>query len=145
IAAMRDDNVPDYLWLCFALSTLMHAYARMNDENIAGIERQKIVEGLLNGLSPDPRAFLAKPTASLAAYETQLAEFRFMFRRYRQDLFGEFESHRPSDEDYSPMCFTFNFPHNLLKAVVIDALGRGEPWNLTLNDLLTGVPREERG
>jgi hypothetical protein len=144
IAAMRDDNVPDYLWLCFALSTLMQAYARMHDENIVGIERQKIVEGLLNGLSPDPRAFLGKPPASLAAYEMDLAGFRLMFHKYREDLFEEFESHRPS-EDYSPMSFTFNFPHNLLKAVVIDALGRGKPWNLTLNDLLTGIPREGRG
>src|SRR5262249_37839296 len=83
IVAMRDDNVPDYLWLCFALSTLMQAYARMH-ENIVGIERQKVVEGLLNGLSPDPRAFLAKPPAPLAAYETELAGFRIMFRRYRQ-------------------------------------------------------------
>jgi hypothetical protein len=41
------------------------------------------------------------------------------------------------------MSFTFNFPQNLSKAIVIDALLRGEPWNLTLNDLLSGIPRLE--
>src|SRR5262249_41716067 len=28
---MRNDNVADYPWLCFALSTLMRAYAQMHD------------------------------------------------------------------------------------------------------------------
>lgn len=144
IASMRDDNVPDYPWLCFSLATLMKAYARMHDENIHGIEREKIVEGILNGLSPDARAFVGKPPVSLSAYEAERSHFRELFHRYKQDLFHEFELHRPSDRDYSPMSFTFNFPHNLLKAVVVDALLRGEPWNLTLNDLLTGVPRGEQ-
>jgi hypothetical protein len=56
-------------------------------------------------------------------------------------LLDEFEGHRPSEETYSPVSFFFNFPHNLLKGVVIDALLRGEPWKLSLNDLLTGIPR----
>jgi hypothetical protein len=28
--------------------------------------------------------------------------------------------------------------------VVVDALRRGEPWKLTINDLLTGIPRGEQ-
>ena len=143
IGSMRDDNVPDYPWLCFSLATLMKAYARMHDEGVHGIEREKIVEGLLNGLSPDARAFAGKPPASLSAYEVEHSQFCGLFHRYRQDLFEEFERHRPSDRGYSPMSFTFNFPHNLLKAVVVDALRRGEPWNLTLNDLLTSIPGGE--
>jgi hypothetical protein len=141
IAAMRDDNVPEYR--CFSLSTLMKAYVRMHDENIRGIEREKIVEGLLNGLSPDARAFSGKPPASLTAFEDEHSEFRRLFRKYSPDLLQEFEGNRPSDRDYSPMSLTFNFPHNVLKAVVVDALGREEPWSLTLNDLLTGIPRGE--
>jgi hypothetical protein len=38
------------------------------------------------------------------------------------------------------MSFFFNFSHNVLKGTVIDALLRGEPWQVTLNDLFTGVP-----
>ena len=143
IGAMRDDNTPDYPWLCFSLVTLMEAYARAHDGHIHGTERERIVEGLLNGLSPDARAFLGKAPASLAAFEDERARFFGLFRRYKEDLLGEFERHRPSDRNYSPVSFTFNFPHNLLKAIVVDALLRGEPWNLTLNDLLSGIPRLE--
>src|SRR5207249_189420 len=35
-----------------------------------------------------------------------------------------------------------NFSHNILKGIVVDALLWGEPWTLTLNDLLTGVHTE---
>src|SRR5262245_31277386 len=33
---MRDDNVADYPWLCFALATLMRAYVRMHDGDVQG-------------------------------------------------------------------------------------------------------------
>ncbi len=143
IAQMRDDNVPDYPWLCFSLTTLMNEYSQMCDGGIHGVERERIVEGILNGLCPDARAFIGKSPAALAAYERELAEFRRLFQKYNPDLFKEFENHRPSEHDYSPLSFTFNFPHNLVKAVVIDALSRGEPWRLTMNDLLTGIPLGE--
>ena len=39
------------------------------------------------------------------------------------------------------MSFFFNFSHNVLKGTVIDALLRSEAWNVTFNDLLTGMPR----
>ena len=55
----------------------------------------------------------------------------------------EFERHRPSEDAYSPIAFYFNFSHNLLKAMVVDALLRGEAWGLALNDLLTGVPSQD--
>ena len=143
IASMREDNVPDYPWLCFSLVTLMKAYAQMHDEGEHGIDREKIVESLLNGLTPDARAFAGKPPASLTAYEAEYFKFCELFHRYGQDLFEEFERHRPSDQNFSPMSFSFNFPHNLLKAIVVDALLREAPWNVTLNDLLTGIPRQE--
>ena len=30
-----------------------------------------------------------------------------------------------------------------MKGMVVDALARGKPWDLTLDDLLTSVPRDE--
>lgn len=40
---------------------------------------------------------------------------------------------------YSPLAFFFNFSHNVVKGTVVDALLRGAPWSVTLNDLLSGV------
>ena len=140
---MRNDNVADYPWLCFALRTVMSEYARMQDEGIQGTRRETIVEAMLNGLSPDARAFVGTPPASLSACKAERDEFRESFHRYRQDLLGEFEQHRPSDRAYSPLSFFFNFSHNVLKGTVIDALLRGGAWSLTFNDLLTAIPRGE--
>ncbi len=141
VLEMRKDNAPDYPWLLFALGTLMSGYARMVEGDVRGAERDRVVEGLLNGLTPDPRAFVGQPPPSLAALEEEAARFRGLFRKHRASLLEEFERHRPSDETYSPVAFFFNFPHNLLKGVVIDALLRGKPWEVSLNDLLTGIPR----
>ena len=41
--------------------------------------------------------------------------------------------------------FSFNFSHNIVKGIVVDALLWGEPCALTLNDLLTGIPPEAAG
>jgi hypothetical protein len=141
ILEMRKDNAPDYPWLLAALGTLMEVYARMVEDGAHGDFRERVVEGLLNGLTPDPRAFVGEPPASLSALDEEVARFRGLFRKHRASLLEEFERHRPSEEAYSPVAFFFNFPHNLLKGVVIDALLRGEPWKLSLNDLLTGIPR----
>jgi hypothetical protein len=142
--ATRDDNVADYPWLCFALATLMSEYSRVHDEGIQGSEREILVEAMLNGLSPDARAFVGDhPPASLSACEAERSRFRERFHQYKRDLLEEFECHRPSDDTYSPLSFFFNFSHNVLKGEVVDALLRGEPWHLTLNDLLTGIPRGE--
>ncbi len=138
ILEMRKDNAPDYPWLLLALETLLTRYAR----GVEGAERDRVVEGLLNGLTPDPRAFVGTPPASLASFEEERARFRELWETHREALVGEFERHRPSDEAYSPLSFFFNFPHNLLKGIVIDALLRGEPWRISLNDLLTGIPND---
>ena len=139
--ALRDDNAADYPWLCFALATLMREYARMHDEGVQGIERDTLVEALLNGLSPDTRAFIGDyPPASLAGCAAERSEFRELFQRYAHDVRQEFARYRPSEQKYSPLSFLFNFSHNILKGMVIDALLRGEVWNLTFNDLLTAPP-----
>jgi hypothetical protein len=69
-------------------------------------------------------------------------EFRDLFRTHRSALLDEFEQFRPPDEGYSPLAFFFNFSHNVLKGTLVDALLRGRPWPLALNDLLTAVPAD---
>jgi hypothetical protein len=138
---MRDDNAADYPWLCFSLVTVMREYDLMRESGAEGPGRERIVEAMLNGLTPDPRAFIGQPPASLSACDVERSEFTDSFRRYQFDLLEEFERHRPPADAYSPMSFFFNFSHNVLKGTVIDALLRGEPWTLTFNDLLTSTPR----
>ena len=140
---MRNDNVADYPWLCFAVATLMREYAAMDEAGAEGDDREAIVEGLLHGLSPDARAFVGAPPASLASCEVERAEFADLFQRHREVLLPQFERYRPTEQTYSPLSLFFNFSHNLLKGMVVDALLRGEPWRLTLNDLLTS--RTQRG
>jgi hypothetical protein len=142
---MRNDNVADYPWLCFALATLMQEYSR---RKARGEETDDaIAEGILNGLSADARAFVGDAPAALSSCERERAAFRERFVAYRDDLLGTFERYRPSERGFSPLSFFFNFSHNVLKGIVIDALLRGEAWTLTLNDLLTangdGAPKEE--
>jgi hypothetical protein len=125
IAVMRRDNVADYPWLSFALDELLEEYSRRPDPRTA--------EGLLNGLSPDAFAFARRPP------------FEERFRDVRDDLIAIFEGLRPGAQAYSPLSFFFNFSHNVVKGTVIDALVTGEPWDVTLNDLLTALPPEEAG
>ena len=136
---MRDDNVTDYPWLCFSLATLMREYARLRaDENVAG--RDAIAEALVNGLSPDARAFVrSAPPASPAPFEAERLEFAELFRAHQDELLQAFERFRPSTTRYSPISFFFNFSHNVVKGAVIDALLNAEPRRLTLNDLLTTI------
>ena len=145
LTLMRDDNGPDYPCLLSSLLTLIREYGRMHDQDIQGEMREKIVEGILNGLTPDARAFIGKPPAPLTSYAAEQSEFSATFFKYRDDLFREFEKHRPSSESYSPLAFAFNFPHNLVKGMVIDALFNAKPSSVSLNALLTGIPRVPDG
>jgi hypothetical protein len=138
---MRDDNVADYPWLCYALSTLMREYARMRQADVTHADRQAVVEAMLNGLSADARAFVGAAPQSLSACEGERAEFRASFHMLREDLLAQFDRYRPSDHEYSPLCFFFNFSHNVVKGIAIDALLQGRPSAVTLNSLLTSLPR----
>ena len=142
-AIMRDDNVADYPWLCFSLATLMAEYARRRGRNVQGPGRDTIVEAMLNGLSPDARAFIRDPPAAPSPFEPERAAFCASFRRHEVELAAAFERYRPDAQTYSPLSFFFNFSHNVVKGMVVDALLRGRPWTLTLNDLLTAAPRGE--
>jgi hypothetical protein len=140
---MRDDNVTDYPWLSFSLATLMGEYARVSEEGAKESGAESIVEAILNGLSPDARAFVREPPRTATPYEAERAAFCASFRRHQTELVAAFERYRPTPNAYSPLSFFFNFSHNVVKGMVVDALLRGKPWRLTLNDLLTAAPREE--
>lgn len=146
--ALRDDNIADYPWLCFALAATMSEYARRAEAQFdsrtgatAGRELAVIEEALLNGLTPDARAFIGVPPPSLSQSESDLLLFAAGFARHKATLLEAFQRYRPTDAAYSPLSFFFNFSHNVVKGAVVDALLWGEAWDVSLNDLLTGVTR----
>ena len=143
IANMRADNAADYPWLCFALATLMSDYAAMREGGIEGPERDRVIEGIVNALTPDARAFVGKAPDSLRNQVEEHARLRERLLMFGSDLCGEFRGHRPTGQKYSPISFFFNFPHNLLKGVVIHAVLRGLPSGVTINDLLTGLHEDD--
>lgn len=132
--ALRDDNIADYPWLCFALAVVMREYAGTRDRAAA--------EALLNGLTPDARAFVGAPPASLSASEADRSAFFDLYTAHKSELLEAFETSRPTDAAYSPLSLYFNFSHNVVKGAVVDALMWGQFWDVTLNDLLSGPPRE---
>jgi len=154
--ALRDDNLADYPWLCFALAAVMREYDRAaavgppstgGDQSavveppLMGGRQDLLAEALLNGLTPDARAFVGVPPASLSASHADRAAFLELFTRHKAELLAAFERFRPSDSAYSPISFFFNFSHNVVKGTVIDALLWGKYWDVTINDLLSGPPR----
>jgi hypothetical protein len=142
-AALREDNVPDYPWLCEALATLLEAYAGESD----GSRRGRLSESILLGLLPDPEAFLgSRPLASLSSNEKRRMLVRELFHTHRSALLADFETQRPGGRVYSPFSFTFNFPHNLVKGATVDAVFRGVPWRVSLDDLVSGAsPDDDSG
>lgn len=139
--ALRDDNVADYPWLCFALAAVMREYARLADAGIDNRDRGVIEEALLNGLTADARAFIGVPPPSLSDSDADRLSFVDGFMRHKPALLESFQRYRPTETAYSPLSFFFNFAHNVVKGTVVDALLWGEAWDLPFNDLLTGVQR----
>jgi hypothetical protein len=139
---MRDDNVADYPWLCFALKTMVQEYARLEAAGASDEETAPIVEGILNGLSADARAFVGQPPASLSGSGGDRSEFRELFLQRRDRLVELFQRFKPAPDQYSPLSFFFNFSHNVLKGTVVDALLRGRAWPLTFDDMLTALSRD---
>lgn len=139
---MRDDNVADYPWLCFAVAGAAEDYVRMAEAGEFGHRRDLVVEALLNGLTPDARAFVGAPFTTLIAHEAERSRAREQLLAHRDRLREEFEAFRPTSQLYSPLSFFFNFSHNVVKGTIVDALLRGDPWPVTLTDLFTSFPRD---
>jgi hypothetical protein len=144
LGLQRADNISDYPWLLWSVLVLLRAYARGREEGTSPAERDDIVEALLNGFTPDAHALLDRPPSSLADFQEDHDECRALFLRHGPELIEEFERHRPTPSEYSPLGFQFNFPHNVLIPMVTLALiqGRDPSFDLSLNGLLT---REGRG
>lgn len=141
VQALREDNVPDYPWLLMALATLLRARTtgvwKDSEANRRG------AEAWFGGLSADPRAFLGtKCPSSLANSESEWRNLRELVLEHRAELRGEIEDHQPPPKAFSPFAFDFNFPHNLLKGLLVKALFSGQPASLPLNGIFTSVPRD---
>jgi hypothetical protein len=141
LGLMRADNVSDYPWLFYSVLILMRVYARMVEAGTEGVERNDVVEAMLNGLTPDTRAFTESPPATLASFRDEHAELRGLLARHKPDLLRDFERHRPEQGRFSPLAFQYNFPHNVLIPMVTLALVQGlDPrLNMPLNALHTRV------
>jgi hypothetical protein len=140
--ALRDDNVADYPWLCFALAGTMRAFDRVQSAGLRGRGREQMIAALLNGLTPDARAFVGTPPSSLSQSEPERLQFQELWQKHKAGLLEEFERLRPTDAAYSPLALYFNFAHNVVKGAVVDSLMWGQTWDLTFNDLLSSSTRE---
>lgn len=127
---MREDNVVDYPWLRYALVTLLNQLDTSGESSapMGPAERHAIVEAIAGGLSADVPSLLAD------------AEVAQAFAPHRATLVPEFAQFAPTTDAYSPLGFFFNFSYNLVKGAVVDAMLWGEPWPISLNDLLTASP-----
>lgn len=141
VGKLRDDNEADYPWLLFALRTLLDEWEA--GDGADDVAREPLAESLLNGLTPDARAFIGKTPAFLSGWAKPAEDFRRRFEARREELVLAFERFVPEETGYSPLCLYFNFAHNVIKGLVVDALLEGRPWAVSLNDLLIGMPRDE--
>jgi hypothetical protein len=139
---MRDDNVADYPWLCYAVATIMQEYVRMRAAGEHGLSRSRVEEALLNGFSADARALIGRPPSSLRESEAERAALVEAFHAVKTDLLPALEAFRPTSAAYSPLAFFFNFAHNVLKGLLVDAVLEGRPWPIGFNGLLTSLPDE---
>jgi hypothetical protein len=140
VVKMRADNEGDYPWLLYSLTTLMQEYVRLRESGVKNQDRQEIVKALLNGLTPDPWAFFQMPPpASLALYSEKHQILQQLLVTYAEELATEFTAARPRLKDYSSLAFHFNFPHNILNALLMVCLSEGSVQSLSLSDLLLGA------
>lgn len=160
LGRMRSDNVGDYPWLLFSVATLMEEYVRLREEGAgasgggdaagtvaadsggAAVEsraerRTRVLEGLIDGLTPDPWAFTGAPPEALRPYEEEHSGFRDAFAEHRDDLLEEFARLRPDREAYSPLSYHCNFPHNAIMAKVSIQLADENAPNLPMDAMFT--------
>lgn len=142
LGRMRSDNVGDYPWLLFSVATLMEEYVRLREEDGRSRSgradrRARVLEGLIDGLTPDPWAFTGAPPEALGPYDDEHAGFREAFAEHRDGLLEEFERLRPGREAYSPLSFHCNFPHNAIMAKVSIQLADENAPNLPMDAMFT--------
>lgn len=141
LGRMRSDNMGDYPWLLFSVATLMEEYVRLREEragaDLANERRARVLESLIDGLTPDPWAFTGAPPEALRPYEEEHSGFRDAFAEHRDDLLEEFARLRPDREAYSPLSYHCNFPHNAIMAKVSIQLADENAPNLPMDAMFT--------
>lgn len=137
LGRMRSDNVGDYPWLLFSVATLMEEYVRLREEDGGAERRIRVLESLIDGLTPDPWAFTGAPPEALRPYDEEHAGFREAFAEHRDDLLEEFARLRPGKEAYSPLSYHCNFPHNAIMAKVSIQLADENAPNLPMDAMFT--------
>ncbi|HEY6826978.1 MAG TPA: hypothetical protein VI259_08970, partial [Gemmatimonadaceae bacterium] len=133
---LRDDNVVDFPWLLFAVRRLVEEYGRDGPNSP---RRTAVLEGLLGGLSADPRAFTERVPRCLEGRERDHEFVRATLMERREHLLRDLEAVRPSFKSYSPLGFAVNFLCNAHVAMVATALSHGAP-NPSLDALLGVEP-----
>ncbi len=141
LGRMRSDNVGDYPWLLFSVATLMEEYVRLREDpagaDLADERRTRVLEGLIDGLTPDPWAFTGAPPEALRPYKEEHTGFRDAFAEHRDDLLEGFARLRPEREAYSPLSYHCNFPHNAIMAKVSIQLADENAPNLPMDAMFT--------
>ena len=144
LGRMRSDNMGDYPWLLFWVATLMEEYVRLREEGAGASgggdvaeRRTRVLEGLIDGLTPDPWAFAGAPPEALQPYEEEHSGFREAFAEHRDDLLEEFARLRPRKGAYSPLSYHCNFPHNAIMAKVSIQLADENAPNLPMDAMFT--------
>ena len=99
--------------------------------------RTRVLEGLFDGLTPDPWAFTGAPPEALRPYKEEHEGFREAFAEHRDDLLEGFKRLRPGREAYSPLSFHCNFPHNAIMAKVSIQLADENAPNLPMDAMYT--------
>ena len=142
VGRMRADNVGDYPWLLHTAHTLLRAYA---DGSTDDESRDSVVGALLLALAADPWIFRARCPRVLETYADLHGETRALLETHGQALLADLERFRPGREGFAPLGLLFNFPHNVLVAIVTLALTNSRPQPLPINLLFEGQVKTAEG
>jgi hypothetical protein len=135
VVRMREDNVGDYPWLLWSVLTLLRAWIQGPED--AGATCDDVLESLLQGLAADPWAFTGAMPEAFGEHRAWYDEVRELLAAHAEGLLEGLERHRPTKTSYAPLALHFNFPHNVLVAIVTLALLQSRPQPLPLNALFT--------
>jgi hypothetical protein len=160
VGIMRADNMVDYPWSVFSLVALLREYERLATSSGAPVasgvpaapsmspapavpaHRAAAAEAALDGLSPDPWAFIGKCPDFLTAIAAEHDTLRELLAAHRQRLLDDFEACRVSASGYAPLGFSCNFLSNAVVASVVTAVNGDEvpPLNVLFSCERAGDP-----
>ena len=144
---MRNDNVADYPWLCFALATLMQEYARMHaagEHEPARASRSS--KRCSTAFQPTPaRSSARRRRRSAALGRRARRPSRRRFHAHQADLLHGVRGVSAARGRLLAAVFLLQLLAQRVKGTVIDALLTSGPGRLTFNDLLTSLAHDDDG